>query len=114
MNETTKNNDTTSILNNSILKHFFYSQFQQQQQSSPPPVHQQQYHHHYHQHKPLSYIQIIEICSLCLILVEHTIIFILTFRKKKPKKRLFDTKVGKLFLTKTNSHSPFYPSLPFS
>jgi hypothetical protein len=37
-------------------------------------------------------LQIIEICSLCFILVEHTIIFILTFRKKSTKNTIFHTK----------------------
>jgi hypothetical protein len=42
--------------------------------------------------KTLTDLQIIEICSLCFILVEHTIIFILTFRKKSAKKTIFHTK----------------------
>ncbi|CAF1357382.1 unnamed protein product [Adineta steineri] len=41
--------------------------------------------------KQLSYLQIIEICTLCFILVEHTIILILSFQKKPTKNNPFDT-----------------------
>ena len=36
--------------------------------------------------KSLSYLQIIEICFLVFILIEHTFIFLLTFQKKSPKR----------------------------
>ncbi len=90
MNKSTKNNDTVSLVDQSTL----FQQFQQK--FSFPPTessHQQIFRpQSQQQHKTLSSLQIIEICSLCLILIEHTIIFLLTFRKKPSKEILFDTK----------------------
>ncbi len=40
--------------------------------------------------KRLNCLQIIEICSLCFILIEQTIIFLLTFRKRYPKENFVD------------------------
>ena len=45
-----------------------------------------------HQYKALSHVQMIELCTLCLILVEQTILFLLTFHKKSSKEILFDPK----------------------
>jgi len=90
MNKSTKNNDTVSLVDQSTFLQQFQQRFQLSQTESSHqqiirPQSQQQ-------HKTLSSLQIIEICSLCLILIEHTIIFILTFRKKPSKEILFDTK----------------------
>jgi hypothetical protein len=90
MNKSTKNNDTVSLVDQSTFlqqfqQKFFLSQTESSYQQIIRPQFQQQ-------HKTLSSLQIIEICSLCLILLEHTIIFILTFRKKPSKEILFDTK----------------------
>jgi len=85
----TNENQTITAFNESLLsphnlsKLFFYQTDSSRQTFSRSS---------YQQRKPLSTLQIIEICSLCLILIEHTIIFILTFRKKLPKITLFDTK----------------------
>jgi hypothetical protein len=91
MNVTTNVNETVATLSLSLLYQKFHDQFLsgQNQSSTPQRVRLPQPKQ---QHKPLNYLQIIEICSLCLILVEHTIVFILTFRKKSPKRFLFDTK----------------------
>ena len=44
------------------------------------------------QPKTLSYLQIIEICCLCFILIENIIICILTYREKASKQILSSTK----------------------
>jgi len=91
MNKSIKNNDTVSLVDQST----FLQQFQQKFLLSPTESSHQQIirpQSQQQQHKTLSSLQIIEICSLCLILIEHTIIFILTFRKKPSKEILFDTK----------------------
>lgn len=83
MNVTTNENETITIFNRA----YFYQQFQRKlysHQHISRPTHQPR--------KTLSYLQIIEICSLCFILIEHTIIFILALRKKIPKITLFDAK----------------------
>jgi hypothetical protein len=85
----TNENETIRILNGSLSLQQYQAKFlynQVESTRSPTPRLPLQ------PHKPLSCSQIIEICSLCFILVEHTIIFILTFRKKKSKITLFDTK----------------------
>lgn len=90
MNLTTNENET--------LPSFIGASLFQRIQSKFPSIHQsdssnqQTLRSSHHERKTLSYLQIIEICSLCFILIEHTIIFILTFRKKTPKRTLFDTK----------------------
>jgi hypothetical protein len=45
-----------------------------------------------HPWKVLSPLQLIEICALCFILIEHTFVFILTFEKKSTKEILLNTK----------------------
>jgi hypothetical protein len=89
MNITTNESEPVTALYASIL----FQQFQSKlSYSSTESARQQILRSSNQQRKPLSYLQIIEICSLYLILAEHTIIFILTFRKKGPKIRLFDPK----------------------
>jgi hypothetical protein len=81
MNITINDNDTIPILNGStwITQTVSYIPIE-----STTAQNQQQ--------KPFDYLHIIEICSLCLIFIEQTIIFFFTFRKRSPKESLFDAK----------------------
>jgi hypothetical protein len=85
MNITSTENSTIneSILSQTFPLKSFYSSINSSRQQNIRLVYQR---------KTLTDLQIIEICSLCFILVEHTIIFILTFRKKSTKKTIFHTK----------------------
>jgi len=85
----TNENQTIIVLNELLLSTQNSSKFSSYQMDSSRSTFLRSSHQ---LRKPLSTLQIIEICSLCLILIEHTIIFILTFRKKLPKITLFDTK----------------------
>ncbi len=89
MNITINENNTGIVFNGSIWLQQYLSKL------SYTPINstrQQLSRSSSQSYKRLSYLQIMEICSLCLILIEHTIIFILTFRKRTSKESIFDTK----------------------